>query len=216
MKLHHGVESAVLRVDETVSGTADAIVTVQSDSILVTLYATTVGGTVDVDVYAITQGGPGNSDAAHEALLFSFPQLSAPSGQLLLQTAAATTARVRVKATWTGAAHFDVNARAINGGASNTRVIAASTAVTDSKTVNTGAPQILIPPSLVGGIGFLVKNWSSNGALIYVSEDPSKIPNQAWVLTPGETFDISVKSGQTWYTASTVDGANLRIVRGEQ
>lgn len=216
MKLHHGVETAVLRVDETASGSADAIVVVQSDSILVTLFATTVGGTVDVEVYAITQGGPGTSDPAHEALLFAFPQLSAPSGSLLLQTAAATTARVRVKATWTGAAKFDVNARAINGGSSNTRVVAATTAVTDAMSVNTGTPQILIPPSLVDGIGFLVKNWSSNGALIYISEDPTKIPSQAWVLTPGETFDISVKGGQTWFAASSIDGANLRIVRGEQ
>lgn len=216
MKISQGVQLSVLRRDEPTAGFADVVFDVQSDSLLTTLFAEVLTGTLDVAVYAITQGGPADSAPAHERQLYSFPTISAPSTDLLLQTAAATTARVRVKASWTGACKFDVQARAINGGTAKTQVITANAVTTNNIIINSGTPQILVPAALVDNIGFQVRNWSSNGAVVYVSETQANaVPARGWPLGPGDVLSISVKGGQTWYASSTVDGADLRILEGK-
>lgn len=216
MKISHGVQLSVLRRDEATAGYADVVFDVQSDSLLTTLFAEVLTGTLDVAVYAITQGGPADSAPAHELQLYDFPVLSAPTANLLIQKAAATTSRVRVKATWTGACKFDVQARAINGGTSETSVVSANEVSTDQITINAGTPQVLVPAALVDNIGFQVRNWSSNGAIVYVSETQANaVPARGWPLGPGDVLSISVKGGQTWYASSTVDGADLRILEGK-
>lgn len=216
MKISQGVQLSVLRREETTAGNADITFDVQSDSLLTTLFAEVLVGTLDVSVYAITQGGPADSSVAHEVLLYSFPQVSAPTTDLLIQTAAATTARVRVKATWTGACKFDVQARAINGGTSKTQVITANEVFVDQITINSGPAQVLIPPSLVDNIGFQMRNWSSNGAIVYVAEDQAKATAAlGWPCGPGDVLSISVKGGQTWYASADKDGADIRILEGK-
>jgi len=216
VKISNGVQLSVLRREETTAGNADISFDVQSDSLLTTLFAEVLVGTLDVGVYAITQGGPSDSSLAHEVLLYSFPTINAPLTDLLIQTAAATTARVRIKATWTGACKFDVQARAINGGTSKTQVVTANTVNTDQITINAGPAQVLIPPALIDSIGWQVRNWSSNGAIVYVSETASKaVPALGYPLGPGDVLSISVKGGQTWYASASINGADLRILEGK-
>lgn len=214
-KISNGVQLSVLRRDVSTAGSADVVFDVQSDSLLTTLFAEVLVGTLDVGVYAITQGGPDDSMPAHEVLLYSFPTISAPSTDLLIQTAAATTAKVRIKATWTGACKFDVQARAINGGTSKSIAVTATTIEMEQKTINTGPAQVLVAASVVNSVGFLVKNWSSNGAVVYVAETPAKATSAlGFPLAPGDSFDVSVKAGQTYYATASINGADLRIVRG--
>jgi hypothetical protein len=215
MALNKGVQQSVLRREETLAGTAEATFAVSTDSLLTTLFVEIASGSLDVGVYAITVGGTGESTPPHEVLLYSFPTINAPTVNLLVQSAAAVTQKVRIKATWTGSVKFDVQARAIDGGASKTQVITAGSIEMDQKTINTGAPQVLIPLSLVDGVGFLVKNWSINGAIVYVAETSAKaIPAKGFPVSPGDCFDVSVKAGQAYYASSTVDGADLRIIKG--
>lgn len=217
MKISHGTQLSVLRRDETVAGSADITFDVQSDSVLCTLFAEVNSGDLDVTVYGITQGGPADNSVAHETPLISFPTVSAPTADLLIQTAAATTSRLRVKATWTGEVKFDVQARAINGGTSTTRVVTAGAIAMEQITVNTGAAQTVISPALIDSVGFMLRNWSTNGAIIYVAETPAKaVPATGWPLGPGDVVDISVKAGQAYYASATLDGADLRIVKGDQ
>lgn len=216
MRIEHTSQVSVLRRDVATSGSADVDFIVQSDSILTTLFAEVLSGTLDVSVYAITVGGPADTTPPHEVLLYSFPQISAPSTDLLIQTAAACTSRVRVKANWTGAAKFDVQARAINGGTSKTQVITANEVQVNQLVVNSGPAQIIIPPALVDNIGFQMRNWSSNGATVYVAEQQAKAtPTLGWPCGPGDVLSISVKGGQTWYASSDIDGADLRILEGK-
>lgn len=215
MKLNHGVQLSVLRRDETGAGSADVSFDVQSDSLLTTLFAEVLSGTLDVGVYAITQGGPADTSPAHEVLLFSFPTVSAPTTDLLIQTAAATTARVRIKATWTGACKFDVQARAINGGTSKSIAVTTASIEMEQKTINAGPAQVLMTASIVNSVGFLVKNWSTNGAVVYVAETLAKATLGAgFPLAPGDSFDVSVRAGQTYYATASINGADLRIIRG--
>jgi len=215
MKLQKGVQQSLIRRDAMVSGSADVQFETLSDSLLVTLFAEVLTGTLDVSIWAITVGGPADSTPAQEIKLFSFPTISAPSTDLLIQTAAAVTQRLRIKATWIGAAKFDVQARAIDGGTSKSQVITAGALVMDKVTINAGAPQILIPFSLTESVGFLVKNWSSNGAVVYVAETTAKAtPSLGFPIAPGDTFDVSVKAGQAYYASSSINGADLRIIKG--
>lgn len=216
MKISHGVQLSVLRRDETVAGSADVTFDVQSDSLLTTLFAEVNAGTLTVQVFAITQGGPADATPAHEIQLYAFPVLSAPTANLLIQKAAATTSRVRVKATWTGACKFDVQARAINGGTSETSVVSANEVAVEQLTVNSGPAQVLIPASLTDNIGYQLRNWSANGAVVYVAETQAKAtPALGWPCAPGDVLSVSVKGGQTWYISSNIDGADVRILEGK-
>lgn len=215
MALNKGVQKSVIRREEIDPGSAETTFSVDTDSLLTTLFVENVSGTLTVEVYAITVGGTGDSTPAQEVLLFSFPPISAPTTNLLVQTAAAVTSRVRIKATWTGAVKFDVQARAIDGGASKTQVITAGFIEMDQVTINSGPAQVLIPISLVDGVGFLVKNWSANGAVVYIAETAVKATSATgFPLAPGDSFDVSVKAGQAYYATATIDGADLRVVKG--
>lgn len=216
MKISPGVQLSVLRRDESVAGTADVSFDVQSDSLLTTLFAEVLVGTLFVQVFALTQGGPADSTPAHEVPLYSFPVLSAPTANLLIQKAAATTSRVRVKAIWTGACKFEVQARAINGGTSETSVVSANEVSVEQKLINAGPAQVLIPASLIDNIGFQMRNWSANGAIVYVAETQAKAtPALGWPCAPGDVLSISVRGGQTWYASSNINGADIRILEGK-
>lgn len=215
MSLNKGVQKSVLSKNELSAGYDEVTLAVDTDSVLTTLFVESLTGSLNVDVYAITVGGTGDSTPPHEVLLYSFPTITSPTANLLVQTAAAVTKKLRIKATWTGPAKFDVQARAIDGGASKTQVITAGSIEMDQVTINSGPAQVLIPVSLVDEVGFLVKNWSSNGAVVYVAETAGKATtSKGFPLAPGDSFDVSVKAGQAYYATATIDGADLRIVKG--
>lgn len=215
--IHPGSQYVLLRETPTAASTFDVVFVNQADAVLLTLFVNSTAGDVDVKLYNITQGGPADSQPPQESQVLSFPTVNAPTATLLVQVAPVTTSRLRLKVTTTGAADFEVQARAINGGASNTRVISSSSIRTDQKTINTGAPQEIIPASLTDQIGFMIRNWSANGANIFWSTDVSKAtPAQGWPLSPGDVSSISVRGGQAVYASSDVDGADLRLVEGDE
>lgn len=215
VKLHPGTQRTILEVAPTAASTHEVWFENQADSILLTLFVNSSAGDVDVSLYSVTQGGPAESPV-HELEILTFPTVTGPTSTLLVEVASVTTTRLKLVATTTDAANFEVQARAINGGASDVRVVTAGTAKTDQKDINIAPAQVIIPPTLTSGIGFMCRNWSSNGATIYVSETQANaVPGKGWPLGPGDTFDISVKGGQTWYASSSIDGADLRILEGQ-
>lgn len=215
--LHPGSQYVMLRESPAAAATFDVVFTNQADAVLLTLFVNSTDGDVDVRLFNITQGGPADPKAAQESQVLSFPTVSAPTTTLLIQVAPVTTSRVRLKVTTTAAADFEIQARAINGGASNTRVISSSSIRTDQKVVNTGPAQEIISPTLTDQIGFMIRNWSSNGANIYWSTDPLKaVPSLGWPLSPGDVSSISVRGGQAIYASSDIDGADLRLVEGDE
>lgn len=215
--LHPGSQYVMLQEDVAGAQSFDLAFINQADSILLTLFVNSSAGDVNVQLFGITQGGPADSSTPHEVQILSFPTVTGPTTTLLIQIASVTTHRLRLKASTTAAANFEVQARAINGGASTTRVVTSSSIRTDQKNVNTGVPQEIISASLTDQIGFMIRNWSSNSANIFWSTDISKAtPTEGYPLAPGDVASISVRGGQAVYASSDVDGADLRMVEGDE
>lgn len=216
VKLHPGSQRTILDVSPTSASTHEIWFENQADSIMLTLFVNTSAGDVSVKLYSITQGGPGQA-SSHELEILSFPTVTGPTSTLLVEVASVTTTRLKLVATTTDAASFEVQARAINGGASDVRVVTAGSITMEQKTINSGPAQVLVAASLTESVGFLVKNWSVNSAVVYIAETPAKATaGTGFPLAPGDSFDVSVKAGQTYYATATVDGADLRIVKGGQ
>lgn len=216
VKLHPGTQRTILEVAPTAASSHEVWFENQADSILLTLFVNSSAGDVEVKLYSVTQGGPAQSPI-HELEILTFPVVSGPTTTLLVEVASVTTARLKLVATTTDAADFEVQARAINGGASDVRVVTAGSIEMDKKIINSGPGQVVVAAALTESVGFLIKNWSSNGAIVYIAETQAKATTGlGFPLAPGDSFDVSVKAGQTYYATATVDGADLRIVKGGQ
>lgn len=169
-KLHPGSQRTLFTGAVTGPTTIERKFINQADSLLLTLFVNSTAGDVTVRIYALNQGGPNSTEADQKLLLFTFPVISAPTTELVVNTVSVTAAELLLVIETTADADLEVQGRAINGGASNVRVVTAGNAFTDQKTINSGVAQVIIPPTLTSGIGFMCRNWSSNGAVIYLSE----------------------------------------------
>lgn len=201
--LHPGVQYLVLNESPTVSGTTSREVNIQSDAILVTLFAQSVTGTLDVNVYATTDGG-------EQALLFSFPQLSAATSNLLLRRSSVATARIKVEVIYSQACSYRIHARAVSSGSGDTRILGSETLEVSQLPVGT-TPIVLIPSALEDRRGLIIKNWSSTQT-VYIAETQAKATSSVgWPLLPKDSLAMDVAAGVTIWIVSDAPGADIRI-----
>lgn len=204
MIIHAGTQDRVISESPSSAGTTSREGSVQTDSLMATLWVDSVtSGTLDVSVYTLT-------DAGKEVLLFSFPTITSPTGNLLLKKAGVTMQRFRVVATYTGSCSYEVYVRAIEGiGESSVRQLGAANLSTSSATVTT-VPGILIASSLSDRNGLTVRNFAGGG-ILYVSESSSKLTADAWPVSPGEVWSLDVAAGVTIYAVSSSGSIDVRI-----
>lgn len=202
MLIHPGTQERLLKESPTQAGSISREGSIQSDSLLVTLWVDSVtSGALDVSVYTLTDNGK-------ELLLFSFPQITAPSTELLLKKSGVSMQRFRIQATYTGACSYEVYVRAIEGaGESNVRIVGPANLETSQIDIP-NTPTVLIPAALADRIGVTIKNFAG-GAVLYVSESSGKLPAQAWPITPGEVWSLDVAAGAVIYGESS--GATLDV-----
>lgn len=188
------------------SGSIERQVSLETDAVLVTLFATTVAGTLNVSVYATT------ADDGRESLLFSFPQLNAATTNLLLRRSSVTTKRVRIVVSYSDACTYEIYARAVFAGTSDTRILGASGFEVDKQIVNT-TNITLIPSTLVDRSGLLVKNWS-NTQTIFIAESSAKLTaGKGYPLAPKDALALDVSAGVTVWAVSDIAGADVRIAQ---
>jgi hypothetical protein len=207
--LHPGVQFRVLNESPSTSGSKSASINIQSDAVLVTLFASSVVGTLDLRVWAHTQDNPPSGE---EALLFEFPQLSAATTNLLLRRSSISTASIRIEAIYSDACAYSVHVRAVSSGSSDTRILGASELEVSQQTVNTGAI-LLIPSSLVDRSGLVIKNWS-NTQTVYIGETLAKAAiGIGYPLGPKDALALDVNAGVEVYAIADAAGADLRIAQ---
>lgn len=199
--LNAGVQSRLIQESPTGPGMTEKSVSVQTDSVLVTLYANSVSATLAVTVYAVAEVG-------QETELFSFPVLTSGTTDLLLKRAAVTTSHIVVRATYTGSCEYTVHARAINGGITNSKITGAEHLVTSQISVST-VPTKIVLATLVDRSGILIKNWSV-GVDVYVGESDTRM---YYPLSGRDALSIDLAAGQEIWAYTLSGSADLRIAQ---
>lgn len=207
MLIHPGVQTQILNVAAPGAGTTSRDFSIQSDAVLLTLYAGSVSGTLDVSIYAVGTNGTVLSPA-----LVSFATLSGPTPQLLIERSGVIPGALRVVAVYTGPTVFEVNARSVFAGTSDTKILGSANWEVSQVTVGT-SPVLLIPAALTDRQGLLVKNWSTSQT-IYVGESAAKATLAiGYPLAPRDAIAMDVASGSQVYAISDAAGADARIVQ---
>ena len=117
-----------------------------------------------------------------------------------------------MEATYTGVCEYEVYVRAIEGaGESNVRILGSAELETSQSTVTTTAA-VLIPAALEDRNGISILNYSGTGTL-FLSEDISKLPGQAWPVPPGGGWSLDIASGVTIYAVSSSGSLDVRIAQ---
>lgn len=204
MLIHPGTQERVITELTTGSGSTVREGSIQSDSLLATVWVDSVTtGDLSISVYTLTDNGK-------EVLLFSFPTISASTTELLLKKSGVTMQRFRVVVTYTGICQYEVYVRAIEGaGESNVRIVGPANLVTSAVSVST-APSILLSSSLTDRNGITIKNYIGSGT-VFLSESLAKLPADAWPLGPGEVWFLDIASGVTIYAVSSAGTNDVRV-----
>lgn len=204
--IHPGTQELLIKQTTTQAGVTSKEGVIQSDSLLCTLWVDSISsGTLDVSVYTMTDNGK-------EVLLFSFPQLAATTTNLLLKKSGISMARFRVVATYTGGVQYEIYVRAIEGaGESSVRILGSATLETSQIDVGTGTT-VLIPSSLQDRAGVTLLNYGGAGTL-FISEDASKLPGEAWPVPPGQGWSLDIAAGVTLYAISSSGSLDVRIAQ---
>lgn len=204
MLLEHGTQVQLINETTIGAGTTNKEVSLESDTVLVTLWASAISGTLTVNVYNQT-------DTGKEILATSFPVVSAPSTVLLLKRAPITTQRVRVEAVYTGAVTYEVYTRAINSGLVETRIVGASSAEATQITV-TNVTTLIIPPSTSDRSGLVLKNWDTT-ATIYIGMTAAQAtPANGYPLAPKDALAVDLSAAQGIYAVADEPTADLRTL----
>lgn len=200
--LQPGAQARIFVMSPTAAGTQTAVVTTEADTILISLFAASVTGTLDVSVYNIV--GPAQTGGqTRRSLAFAFPQLTATTTDLLLRRASVTTEQVEIEVTYSGACEFELWARAVYGGATDARILGAASLRVSQVTVGV-LPTILIPASLTDRSGIVIKNWSAATDL-YVGESAAKADvSVGYPLAARDGLAVDLAAGQAiWGVAAT-------------
>jgi len=202
--LKTGLQEVVIRSSPVAAGVIVKDISVQSDAALFLLWVTSTSGLISVDVYAITGDG-------QEALVLSFPQVTAATTELMQKRTGTVSTRLRVRVTHAGACNFELSARAVSTGSSDTRILGGAALKMSKKTV-TGTPSLLVPASLVDRDALAIKNWSSSGVL-YVAETIAKAnANDGWPIGPKDALGLDIQAGVELYAVAVDGPCDIRII----
>lgn len=205
MLIHADTQERLLVETTTGAGSTSRQGSISSDSLLATLWVDSISsGTLSVSVYTLTDNGK-------QVLLFSFPDITAGSTDLLLKKAGVSMQRFLVVANYTGVCSYEIYIRAITGaGESSTKLVGAANLQVTQTTVGTSA-QVLIPSSLTDRSGLVIRNWSSTGNL-YVSDSLANANTAvAYPIGPKEQLGLDVAAGAVIYAISDSGNLDIRI-----
>lgn len=206
MLLNIGTQERYISETTIGSGVTVREGSVRTDSILVSLFVTSVAsGNLSVVVTTLT-------DEGKEATIITYPAISSGTTNLLLRKAAVTLQRFRITATYDSACTYEVYVRSIEGAGAANATISGSTSFTTSKTLVPSTPTILIPLSLDDRNGMSIINTSPTTTM-WISEDSLKLPLQAYPIYPGQSFALDVSAGVVIYALADSGTIDIRIAQ---
>lgn len=205
MLLKTGLQEVVLQAAPAAAGVITKDISVQSDAALFLLWVTSITGTLTVEVYGIL------GDDNREVFVLSFPATTTASTEIMQKRTGTIPTRLRIKVTFTGACQFDLSARAISTGSSDTRILGGASLKVSRKTVN-NTPGLLLPASLVDRAAIAIKNWSTSGT-IYIGESIAKAnQNNGWPIGPKDALGLDIQAGVELYAVAVDGPCDIRII----
>lgn len=204
--LPQGKQATIFSKATTAAGTDTVDLTLDADTLLASLYVTSISsGSLDIVVQTLT-------DDDKTLDIITFPTLTAPTSELVIQKAAASMARVRFKATWTGVVTFEVRARGLGLGETNTKIVGASNAKATQINIDSSGPQVIIPSAFAQRSGLVLRNWSGAGNLYFGFSAAEADASVGYPLGPKEQMGIDLSTGATLYGISDSGTLDIRII----
>lgn len=199
-----GKTHTLLSEEATAAGTQVRTFSTDADSLLASLYVTSVSGTLDVVIYTYTEDGK-------EVEAIRFPTITGPTSELLLRKAAAIVSNLRLEVTYTGACTYEVRGRGITAGEASVRIASPGNARTFSTTVTSSAA-LLFPISLTDRNGLCIRNWNTSGVM-YIGFSLAQATTAAgYPIAPREQFAMDLEAGATLYAVSDGPTIDVRVV----
>lgn len=179
-----------------------------ADSILASLYVRSVtSGTVSAVVYT-------QSISGEEVAVITFPDVTAPTSELLLKKAAVGLSNMKLCITHTGDAEVSVYGKGINTGEASVRVLGASSIKT-SQIDATSSGTLLVPAALTDRAGMVVKNYSGTETLFLGETLAASVVGNGYPLSPGEAMGIDIAAGVELYGRSGGADIDVRILEAD-
>jgi hypothetical protein len=201
--LPQGKERLAIKEAPTAAGSKVVEFGVDADTVILSLYATSVSG--DLDVTAETLGGEGSVE------VISFPTISSPTTDLLIKKAATSMDRIRITATYTDGCDYEVRVRGIGTGATSVQILGAQDAKASQEDIGTTA-SVLVPSALTDRAGLILKNNNTSGILYIGFTSGEATTGNGYPIGPGESIGIDVAAGQEVYGIASAGTVDVRLM----
>jgi hypothetical protein len=201
--LKQGHEITALSDSPTAAGSDEIIFVIQADTVLISLQASVVSGTLKVEVF--TEG-----DKGAEVKTIEFPELSAPTSELLLRKASATMQKVIIRATYTGSCTYIVRARGTGTGEASFRILGSNNLTTSATTATTTAGAI-VTAALTDRATVVIKNYNTTGTVFLGGTLAEASTTDGYPVGPQEAFVIDLAAGQEIYGITDSGSVDIRI-----
>lgn len=197
-------------INETTTGAGSTVRdnSILADSLMVSIWVPDItSGTLQITVYNLTDSGA-------EVELMSFPVLTAPTSNTYLRKLKLSSPNFRIKAVYTGVCTYEVQAKAITGpGETSISLLGSSNWSVGQAMVGT-SPQVLIPAAIQDRRGFIIRNFSTSGQVVYVAESAGNATaSLGFPIPAGEVFTLDIASGAVVYIVSSASGADVRYAQ---
>lgn len=204
--LQPGKVTTLLRESGAAAGTRTVIFTLDSDSVLISLFVESIGaGTLKVDVYTQTEDG-------RDIKIIDFPSISGPTADLILKKPAVAMGVIRVVVVTTATATFEVRAKGLSAGETSVRILGANDWQVSQITITTAA-SILIAAALTDRSGLVIKNYSAaGGPTLFLAESLANATSVVgYPIGPGESLGMDLAAGESVYGVASSGTIDVRL-----
>jgi hypothetical protein len=208
MAINPGKAEQIIREITTGAGSTTRDSSILADSLMISIWIPSVtSGDLDITVYTLTDSGA-------EVELMAFPTISGPTTDIYLRKLKLSSPNFRVRAVYTGVCEYEVQAKAITGpGETSINLLGSSNWSVGQTTIGI-TTQVLIPASIQDRRGFILRNFSTSGQVVYIGESAAKaVPGTGFPIPAGEVFTMDIASGAEIYACASGSGADIRYAQ---
>lgn len=205
--LKQGKEVSVIKEEVTAAGTTERTFTLDADTFLLSVQATVLTGTLTIE--ALTETAEGQ-----QVSILTYPVISAPTTVLQLKEPdnSQTMQRVRIRATYTGTATYQVRARGLARGQSRVQVQGNGSWDATQTDIGTTAT-LVIPAALNDRSGLVLLNNNLSSGKLYIGPTAAKaVVATGYPIGPQQAIALDIDAGAEVYAIADSGTIDVRIL----